>query len=238
MAINHAGEGFLRDLRVRVFDRLQAQSLAFFDRNKAGVLVSRMTADIESMGELIQWGLLQFVSAGAAARDHADRAAVVISWQLTLVVLLVLPIIVVAVGAVPARVERRLPRRCARSVGQNLSTPAGGHRRRARDPGLRPRATSRRAGSANEPALFDSHMHSRAGQHVVLRRWSSSSACSRSAIVVGVGGWLAHRGTITRRHGRRRSCCCSATCSSPCSSCRSCTTRSSPRRRRCTSCTA
>ena len=38
--------------------------MAFFDRNKAGVLVSRMTADIESMGELIQWGLLQFVGAG------------------------------------------------------------------------------------------------------------------------------------------------------------------------------
>ncbi|MFZ4720649.1 MAG: ABC transporter transmembrane domain-containing protein, partial [Ilumatobacteraceae bacterium] len=49
LAINRAGEGFLRDLRVTVFDKLQAQSMAFFDRNKAGVLVSRMTADIESM---------------------------------------------------------------------------------------------------------------------------------------------------------------------------------------------
>ena len=57
LAINRAGEGFLRDLRLAVFDRLQAQSLAFFDRNKAGVLVSRMTADVESMAELIQWGL-------------------------------------------------------------------------------------------------------------------------------------------------------------------------------------
>ena len=74
MAINNAGEGFLRDLRVRVFDRLQAQSMAFFDRNKAGVLVARMTADIESMGELIQFGLLQFVVGRAAAGVHADRA--------------------------------------------------------------------------------------------------------------------------------------------------------------------
>src|SRR4051794_13332039 len=30
--INRAGEGFLRDLRVKVFDHLQRQSLAFFDR--------------------------------------------------------------------------------------------------------------------------------------------------------------------------------------------------------------
>ena len=61
--VNRAGEGFLRSLRVRLFDHIQRQSLAFFDRNQAGVLVSRMTADIEAMSELVQWGLLQFVSA-------------------------------------------------------------------------------------------------------------------------------------------------------------------------------
>jgi ATP-binding cassette subfamily B protein len=33
LAINMAGEGFLRDLRVRVFERMQAQSMAFYDRN-------------------------------------------------------------------------------------------------------------------------------------------------------------------------------------------------------------
>ena len=63
VVINRAGEGFLRLLRIRVFEHIQRQSLAFFDRHKSGVLVSRMTADIESMSELVQWGLLQFVSA-------------------------------------------------------------------------------------------------------------------------------------------------------------------------------
>jgi acetyl esterase/lipase len=62
--INRAGEGFLRELRLRLFAHIQRQSLGFFDENKAGVLVARMTADIESMSELVQWGLLQFVSAG------------------------------------------------------------------------------------------------------------------------------------------------------------------------------
>src|SRR5688572_24640664 len=56
-AVSRAGEGFLRDLRIRVFDHLQQQSMAFFDREKAGVLVSRMTSDIDSMGELVQFGL-------------------------------------------------------------------------------------------------------------------------------------------------------------------------------------
>jgi hypothetical protein len=61
--INRAGEAFLRLLRVRVFGHIQKQSLAFFDRHKSGVLVARMTADVESMAELVQWGLLQLVSA-------------------------------------------------------------------------------------------------------------------------------------------------------------------------------
>ncbi|MEO5901704.1 MAG: ABC transporter transmembrane domain-containing protein, partial [Ilumatobacteraceae bacterium] len=95
LAINNAGEAFLRDLRIRVFDRLQAQSMAFYDRNKAGVLVSRMTADIESMGELIQWGLLQFVSA-ALLVVVTLLVMMVISWQMTLAVMLVLPMLVVA----------------------------------------------------------------------------------------------------------------------------------------------
>jgi ATP-binding cassette subfamily B protein len=43
IAVNLVGENFLRDLRVRVFDHLQALSMAFFDREKAGVIVSRMT---------------------------------------------------------------------------------------------------------------------------------------------------------------------------------------------------
>jgi len=45
--INRAGEGFLRALRVRTFDHIQRQSLGFFDRYQSGVLISRMTADIE-----------------------------------------------------------------------------------------------------------------------------------------------------------------------------------------------
>ena len=58
--VNRTGEMFLRVLRLAVFRQMQRQSMAFFDRNKAGVLVARMTADIESMAELVQFGLLQF----------------------------------------------------------------------------------------------------------------------------------------------------------------------------------
>ena len=90
VALNSAGEGFLRLIRIRVFSQMQKQSMAFFDREKAGVLVARMTADIESMAELVQWGLMQFLSAFLLL-FFAFFLLMSLSWQLTLISLLVFP---------------------------------------------------------------------------------------------------------------------------------------------------
>ena len=57
------GENFLRDLRTGVFDKILRQSMPFYDRENAGVLVSRMTSDIDSLQVLVQLGLLMFVTA-------------------------------------------------------------------------------------------------------------------------------------------------------------------------------
>ena len=65
--IGRIGEGFLRDLRVRAFDHLQRLSLGWHDTQKAGVVVSRLTSDIDSLAELVQMGLLMFVVEHAAA---------------------------------------------------------------------------------------------------------------------------------------------------------------------------
>jgi ATP-binding cassette subfamily B protein len=60
--ISRIGEGFLRDMRTRVFRHLLRLSMPFYDREKAGVIVSRMTSDVDALQELVQLGLLQFVS--------------------------------------------------------------------------------------------------------------------------------------------------------------------------------
>jgi len=62
LLVSRAGEGFLRDLREGVFEHLVGLSMPFFDREKAGVVVARMTADIDSLQELVQMGLIQMVS--------------------------------------------------------------------------------------------------------------------------------------------------------------------------------
>jgi ATP-binding cassette, subfamily B, bacterial len=52
--------GVMHDLRIRVFTHLQRLSLDFFTDEKAGVIMSRMTSDIENLQQLVQDGLSQF----------------------------------------------------------------------------------------------------------------------------------------------------------------------------------
>ena len=58
------GESLMERLRVRVFSHLQRLSLGFFTGEKAGVLMTRMTSDIDSLTALFQEGLVNmFVQA-------------------------------------------------------------------------------------------------------------------------------------------------------------------------------
>ncbi|MGH2926739.1 MAG: ABC transporter ATP-binding protein, partial [Solirubrobacteraceae bacterium] len=54
--------GVMYELRVRVFAHLQRLSLAFFTDEHAGVLMSRMTADVENLQQLLQDGLAQLAT--------------------------------------------------------------------------------------------------------------------------------------------------------------------------------
>lgn len=192
--ISRAGEGFLRVLRIRVFEHIQKQSLAFFDRHKSGVLVSRMTADIEAMAELVQWGLLQFVSAILLV-VFALILLFAMSWQLTLVGLLVLPVIVVA--------SRKFQRDSnaayldvREQVGHTLSSLQEGIsgvrviQAYAREP------EQRRRFQQSNRSLFDSHVHS-----VKVSTWYfglvEGSGVVATALIVGAGGWLHSRGEVS-----------------------------------------
>jgi ATP-binding cassette subfamily B protein len=54
----------MHDLRIRVFTHFQRLSLDFFTDEKAGVLMSRMTSDVENLQQLIQDGISQFALQG------------------------------------------------------------------------------------------------------------------------------------------------------------------------------
>src|SRR5438270_3010160 len=58
------GQGLLVDLRVRIFAHLQRLSLDFFTDEKAGVIMTRTTSDIENLNQLFQDGLVNFAVQG------------------------------------------------------------------------------------------------------------------------------------------------------------------------------
>jgi len=94
MVVARVGEAFLRDLRVRVFRHITTLGLDFFDREKTGRLVSRMTSDVDAMQELIQMGLTAFVQ-NILLFTGALVAIFLLSWQLALCILVLLPPLII-----------------------------------------------------------------------------------------------------------------------------------------------
>ncbi|HYX76022.1 MAG TPA: ABC transporter ATP-binding protein, partial [Gaiellaceae bacterium] len=88
----NAGERFLGSLRTAAFDKLQALPLGFFERERAGVLVSRLTADVQSLTEFIREALIEVVGSGLQILLTAV-ALVVLSPILAAVSLVALPIL-------------------------------------------------------------------------------------------------------------------------------------------------
>jgi ABC-type multidrug transport system fused ATPase/permease subunit len=85
------GERALADLRIRLFRHLQRLSLGFYERNRTGAIVSRITNDVEALDQLLTDGLSSLVQNGLLL---AGTAVVLffLDWRLALVTLIVLPL--------------------------------------------------------------------------------------------------------------------------------------------------
>jgi ATP-binding cassette, subfamily B, bacterial len=194
VALNSAGEGFLRLLRIRVFTQMQRQSMAFFDREKAGVLVARMTADVESMSELVQWGLMQFLSSFLLL-FFAFFLLLSMSWQLTLISLIVFPFLIAA-SVKFQRDSSRAYLEVREKVGANLSALQEGITGvRVIQAYAREDEQIRRFKESNRE-LFRSHLYS-----VKVSTWYFGliefAGIASSALIVGLGGLLVHRGSVS-----------------------------------------
>ena len=192
--VNRTGESFLRVLRLAVFRQMQRQSMAFFDRNKAGVLVARMTADIESMSELVQFGLLQFLSA-TLMLIFAIIVLLFLSWQLTLVALIVMPVLVLA-SIKFQRDSNKAYLTVRERVGTNLSALQEGITTVRVIQAYAQEEEAIRKFKISNRSLFASHEKS-----VRISTWYFAliefSGVLASGLMIGIGGWFVHRGTVT-----------------------------------------
>lgn len=88
------GQRVMYDLRKKVFNHLQNLSFSYFDRTPVGWIMSRVGSDTERMADLITWNMLDIVwSVTNIVMALVFMAT--IHWQLTLVVLLLIPVLVV-----------------------------------------------------------------------------------------------------------------------------------------------
>ena len=80
-----AAEAVLLGLRTRAFDHIHKLSLADHNESRRGVLVSRVTSDVESLAQFTQWGAISWVI-NSSIIVGALLVMLVYNWQLTLVV--------------------------------------------------------------------------------------------------------------------------------------------------------
>jgi ATP-binding cassette, subfamily B, bacterial len=82
-AVARAGQRVLYSVRTRLFRHLQTLSLDFYERERTGRLVARMTSDIDAMSDLVTDGLVTLVT-GLITMVGVTVILVVMDWQLAL----------------------------------------------------------------------------------------------------------------------------------------------------------
>ena len=88
------GEGLIYDLRSEVFEHVQKQSVAFFTRTQTGALISRINSDVIGAQQAFT-ATLSGVLSNSVSLVLVIGAMLVLSWQITIVSLLLLPLFLV-----------------------------------------------------------------------------------------------------------------------------------------------
>jgi ATP-binding cassette subfamily B protein len=96
--VARVGQRVLFTVRTKLFRHLQALSLDFYERERTGRLVARMTGDIDAMSDLVTDGLVTLVT-GLITMAGVAVILVVMDWQLALATLVVAPLIGLAARA-------------------------------------------------------------------------------------------------------------------------------------------
>ena len=99
--VGWVGQRALQDLRLKLFAHLQSLSIGFYSRNRAGVLISRMTNDVEALDQLVEDGLATLIQSSLTL---FGVVAILLVMDLRLALLTFLSLPVLAIGALLFRI--------------------------------------------------------------------------------------------------------------------------------------
>jgi ATP-binding cassette subfamily B protein len=109
------GQRVMVDIRMRIFSHIQQMSLAFFDRNPVGRLITRLTNDVDALNEFLAQGMVSLLG------DSVRLVFIVITmlllnWRLALISFIMMPAMVLA-----TMFFQRMMRSAFRAVRQRLA---------------------------------------------------------------------------------------------------------------------
>jgi ATP-binding cassette, subfamily B, bacterial len=103
------GNSVMGALRVRLFGHLQSMELGFFTRTKTGVIQSRLQNDVGGVAGVLS-NTISSIIGNTVTVIAALVSMIVLSWQLTIVAVVLLPVLVIAqrrVGQVRAKIATK-----------------------------------------------------------------------------------------------------------------------------------
>jgi ATP-binding cassette subfamily B protein len=188
------GERVLADLREKLFAHLQRLSLGFYERNRAGAVISRLTNDVEALDQLVTEGVTTLLQNTLTLTGSAI-ILFLLDWRLALAALAVFPLMSIATSIF----RRRSARAYARvrehlgSVTATLQEDVSGMRvvqafTREEKNELNFHGVNRAYRSANyETVVLNAY-------YFPFVDFLSSAA---TAVVLGFGGYLVFDGSLT-----------------------------------------
>jgi ABC-type multidrug transport system fused ATPase/permease subunit len=188
------GERVLADLRTSLFEHLQRLSLGYYERNRAGVIISRLTNDIDALDQLVTEGVTSLIK-NTLLLIGSIAILFALDWRLALATLTVLPALVVATALFRSKSTRayRAVRERLGMVTATLAEDIAGMR-------VLQSFTRESAAIAHFRAVNDEYRRANyqtvrlSGFYFPSVDFLSSAA---TAIVLGYGGYLVSGGDIT-----------------------------------------
>src|SRR3954469_5377796 len=99
------GEGLIYDMRSQVFAHIQRMPIAFFTRTQTGALISRLNNDVLGAQQAFT-GTLSTVVSNIISVTIVLIAMMVLSWQITLISLAMVPLFIVPARLMSKRLQR------------------------------------------------------------------------------------------------------------------------------------
>ena len=184
------------DIRKDLFRHMQEMSFDFYDQNRTGVLMSRLTSDLFELTELAHHGPEDLLTStltiiGALVVMGSIR------WQLAVVVALMIPIFLIVVMSMRRSMGKasRVTKEKTAHINQEIESSLSGFR-----------TAKAFANEATENARFNAannqYKNSKREFHKAMGRFHSSVEfflCSLNVVIIGIGGYYVMRGEMDYR---------------------------------------